>query len=72
MSLGLEVCNAFKEQITGNHRPLHYNTDAANAIAKFITESIAGSSKGAAKDMRSYFSAVPRAHVDNGDLYDSP
>ena len=72
ISLGLEVYKAFKEQITGNHRPLHYNTDAADAIAKFITGSIAGSSKGTAKDTRSYFSAVPRAHVDNGDMYDSP
>lgn len=72
MSLGLEVYKAFKEQITGNHRPLHCNTHAADAIAKFITESVAASSKGTAKDLRSYFSAVPRADVDTGDLYDSP
>ncbi|DBA87361.1 hypothetical protein WJX77_011405 [Trebouxia sp. C0004] len=69
LSLGLEVYKAFKEQITGNHRPLHYNTDAADAIAKFITESVAANLKGTAKDLRSYFSAVPRQPVDNGDLY---
>jgi len=72
MSLRLEVYKAFKEQITGNHRPLHYNTDAADAIAKFFTESVAASSKGTARDLRSYFNAVPRAVVDTGDLYDSP
>ena len=72
LSLGLEVYKAFKEQITGNHRPLHYNTEAAEAIAKFITESVVANSKGTAKDLRSYFNAVPRAEVDTGDLYDSP
>ena len=72
MSLGLEVYKAFKEQVMGNHRPLHYNTDAADAIAKFITESVAADSKGTAKDLRSYFDAVPRANVNTGDLYDSP
>ncbi|KAL3144433.1 hypothetical protein ABBQ32_004178 [Trebouxia sp. C0010 RCD-2024] len=72
MSLGLEVYKAFKEQITGNHRPLHYNTDAADAIAKFITESVAANSKGTAQDLRSYFNAVPRGTLDTGDLYDSP
>ncbi|DBA93966.1 hypothetical protein WJX77_007035 [Trebouxia sp. C0004] len=70
MSLGLEVYKAFKEQITGNHRPLQYNTDAADAIAKFVTESVAANTKNpAAKDLRSYFNAVPRQPVDNGDLY---
>ena len=49
MSSGLEVYKVFKEQITGNHRPLHYNTNAADAIAKFITESVAANSK--AKDL---------------------
>ena len=72
LSLRLEVYEAFKEQITGNHKPLHYNTEAADAIAKFITESIAAHSKGTAKDLRTYFNAVPRADVDTGDLYDSP
>ncbi|KAL0028455.1 hypothetical protein WJX77_007627 [Trebouxia sp. C0004] len=71
MSLGLEVYKAFKEQISGNHKPLHYNTEAADAIAKFITESVAANSKGTAKDLRSYFNTVPRADVDSGDLYDS-
>ncbi|DBB04571.1 TPA: hypothetical protein ACH3X1_012651 [Trebouxia sp. C0004] len=72
MSLGLEVYKALKEQITGNHRPPHYNTDAADAIAIFITESVAASSKGTARDLRSYFDPVPRADADNSDLYDSP
>lgn len=40
---------AFKEQIASHHRPLHYNTDATDAIAKFITESAAANSKGTAK-----------------------
>ena len=35
MSLGLEVYKAFKEQIMGNRRPLHYNTDTADAIARW-------------------------------------
>lgn len=67
--------NAIREQITGNHRlycrgDLQYNTDAADAIAKFITESVAANTKNpAAKDLRSYFNAVPRQPVDNGDLY---
>ena len=52
---------AFKEQITGNHKPQHHNTEAADAMAKFITESVAATSKGAAKDLCSYFNAVPRA-----------
>lgn len=69
MSLGLEVYKAFKEHITGNQKPLHYNTEAADAIAKFITESVAANSKGTAKDLRSYFDAVPRADADTGDLY---
>ena len=68
----LEVYKAFKEQITGNHRPLHYNIQAADAIAKFITDSIAAHTKGTAKDLRTYFNAVPRADVATGDLYDSP
>lgn len=72
MKLGLEVYKAFKEQIAGNHWPLHYNTDAADAIAKFIKESGAANSKDTAKDLRSYFNAVPTANVDTGDLYDSP
>ena len=33
LSLGLEVYKAFKEQITGNHRPLQYNMEAADAVA---------------------------------------
>ena len=60
MSLGLEVHKASKEQITSNHRPLQFNTEAADAIAKFITESVAASSKHTA-----------RATV-NTNLYDSP
>ena len=74
LNLGLEVYKAFKEQVTGNHRPLQYNTEAANAIAKFISESVVANSKGTAKDLRSYFNAVPRADADadTGDLYDSP
>ena len=70
MSLGLKVYKAFKEQVTGNHRPLHYNTEAADAIAKFHTESVAANAKGTARDLRSYFNAVPEASVDTGDLYD--
>ncbi len=72
MSLGLEVYKAFKEQVTGSHRPLHYNTEAADAIAKFISESVAANSKGTAKDLHSYFDPVPRADANTGDLYDSP
>ena len=72
LSLGLEVYKASNKQMTGNHRPLHYHTDAANAIARFITESVAANAKGTAEDLRSYFNAVPRANVDCGDLYDSP
>ena len=56
----------------GNHKPLHYNSQAADAIAKFILESVAASSKTAAKDLRSYFNTMPRAAVDTGDLYSSP
>lgn len=33
LSLTQEVYKAFKEQITGNHRPLQYNMEAADAIA---------------------------------------
>ena len=44
----------------------------ADAIANFITESVAANFKGTAKDLRSYFNAVPRADIDSGDLYDSP
>jgi len=70
LSLGLDVYNAFKQHVTGNHKPLQYNTEVAEAIAKFIKESVDASSKGAAKDLRS-FNAVPRASTDTGDLYDS-
>ena len=70
LSLGLEVYREFKQHVRGNHRPLQYNTEATNAIAKFIAEHVAASTKtGAAKDLRSYFDAVPRQPVDNGDLY---
>ena len=70
MSLGLEVYKAFKQHITGNHKPLQYNTEAAEAIAKFIADSVAaGSNSAAAKDLRSYFNAMPRQPVDTGDLY---
>ena len=71
MSMGLEVYKAFKQHVTGNHKPLQYNTEAADAIAKFIADSVAaGSNNVVAKDLRSYFSAVPRQPVDTGDLYD--
>ena len=69
MSLGLEVYKAFKQHITGNHRPLQYNTEATEDIAKFIADSVAGSNSAAAKDLRSYFTTVPREPVDTGDLY---
>ena len=70
MNLGLEVYKAFKHHITGNHKPLQYDTEAAEAIAKFIAGSVAaGSNNAVAKDLRSYFSAVPREPVDTGDLY---
>lgn len=71
MSLGLEVYKAFKQHITGNHKPLQYDTEATEAIAKFIADSVAaaGSNNAAAKDLRSYFNAVPRQPVDTGDLY---
>ena len=71
LSLGLEVFKEFKKHITGNHRPHQYNTEVADAIAKFIKDSVTASSKGAAKDLRSYFSAVPTAAVDTGDLHPS-
>ena len=71
MSLGLEVYKAFKQHITGNHKPLQYDPAATEAIAKFIADSVAdtGSNNAAAKDLRSYFNAVPRESVDTGDLY---
>ena len=71
MSLGLEVYKAFKHHIAGNHKPLQYNTEATEAIAKFIADSVAaaGSNNAVAKDLRSYFNAVPRQPVDTGDLY---
>lgn len=72
LNLGLEVYKAFKEHITGNHKPLQYNTEAANAIAKFILESVTANSKTTGKDLRNYFEAVPRQPVDTGDRYDSP
>ena len=72
MSLGLEVQKAFKEQITDNHRPLQFITEAAHAITNFITESVAASSNRTAKDLRSYFNATPKATVNTGHLYDSP
>lgn len=54
-----------------NHKPLQYHTETADAIAKFIAESVAANSKGAGRDLRSYFDAVPRQAVDTGNLYDS-
>ena len=70
LSLGLEVYKAFKDHITGSHKPLQYDTAAADAIAKFITESVkAGSNNAATKALRSYFNALPRESVDAGDLY---
>ena len=70
LSLGLEVYREFKQHVRGNHRPLQYNTEATDAIAKFIAEHVAASTTtAAAKDLRSYFDAVPRQPVDNGDLY---
>ena len=67
MSLGLEV---FKQHITGNHKPLQYNTEAIEAIANFITDSVAAVSNNAvARDLHSYFIAVPSEPVDTGDLY---
>lgn len=71
LNLGLEVYKAFKEQITGNNRPLQYNTEADNAIAKFIPESVTADCKSTNKDLHSYFDAVPRQPVDTGDLYDN-
>lgn len=62
----------FSDKSTGNHKPLQYNTEAVDAIAKFITESVAANSKGACRDLRSYFDTMPRQPVDTGDLYDSP
>ena len=47
---------AFKEQITGNHRHLHYNTDAADATAKYVTDTSLPTQ--IAKNLRSYFDAV--------------
>ena len=70
LSLGLEVYREFKQHVRGNHRPLQYNTEATDAIAKFIAEHVAASTKTvAAQDLLSYFDAVPRQPVDNGDLY---
>lgn len=68
LSVGLEVYREFKQHVRGNHRPLQYNTEATDAIAKFIAEHVGASTK-TAKDLRSYFDAVPRQPVDNGDLY---
>ena len=70
LSLGLEVYKAFKQEIMGNHKPLQYNPQATEAIAKFIAESVAAGTKDAAsRDLRSYFNAVRRETVDTGDLY---
>ena len=70
MILGLEVYKAFKQHVTGNHKPLQYSTEATKAIAKFILDSVtAGSDNAATIDLRSYFCAVPRQPVDTGDLY---
>ncbi len=48
LSLGLEVYKVFEEHVTGNHKPLQYNTEAADAIAKFIKDSVTASSRGSA------------------------
>ena len=64
-----EVYKAFKQHITGSHEPLPYNTEATEAIAKFIADSVAdGSNNAVAKDLRSYFIPVPREPVDTCDL----
>ena len=70
MSLGLEVYKAFKQHITGNHKPLQNNTEATDAIAKFVANGVAAGSNGAvAKDLRNCFIVVPRHLVDAGELY---
>ncbi len=74
LSLGLEVYKAFKEHVAGNHRPLQYNAEAAEDIARFITESVNAASKDTTRDLRQYFNAIPRqqaAPMDTGDLYDN-
>jgi hypothetical protein len=57
-------------QVSSVKNVLH--TDAADTIAKFITQGVVANSRGAGKGLRSYFDAVPRANVDTDDLYDSP
>lgn len=70
MILGLEVYKTFQQHVTGNHKPLQHNTEATGAIANFIAESVAaGSNNAVAKDLHSYFSAMPRQPVDTADLY---
>ena len=70
LSLGLEVYKELKQHVRGNHRPLQYDTEATDAIAKFIAEHVAASTKtAAAKDLHSYFDAVSRQPADNADLY---
>ena len=71
MSMGLEVWKAFGKHISGNHSPHQYKAEAADAIAKFINESVAANTRGTTKDMRSYYQVVPDAAIDTGDLYDS-
>lgn len=53
MSLGLEAYRAFKQHVTGNHKPLHYSTEATDAIARFIAESVGAASKETARDLHS-------------------
>ena len=67
LSLGLEVYKAFKQQIRGNHRPLQYSTEAADAIASFIKDFVHSNARNEGKDMRSYYQP---ASLDTGDLYD--
>ena len=71
-SLGLKAFKPFKEQVTGNHKPLQYNTEAPDAIANCITEKVAASSKGTAKDLHSCLNAAPKTAFNTDDLYDSP
>ena len=45
LSLGLEVYKEFKQHVMGNHKPLQYNTEATDVIARFIAEHVAASTK---------------------------
>lgn len=56
LSLGLAVYREFKQHVTGSQATtVLYNAEATEAIARFIAESVAASTKTPAKDLRNHF-----------------